>query len=74
MSADDIQLNPFAATLLAESLLRSPDAALTVGKPFTVEVPIKRGDCPGWRGVRVTLEALPAHVTVVDTPHTPPIP
>lgn len=54
----DIKLNPYAATLLAESLLHSPDAMKTVGDPYVVLVPVQRKDCPGKWGVRITLEAL----------------
>lgn len=54
-----IGLNPFAVTLLAESLLRSPVAQMTVGKPQGFFFPISRSDCPGWVGVRITVEAVP---------------
>jgi hypothetical protein len=53
-------LNSFAVTLLAESLLKSPLAPMTVGQPQTFEFPVQRSDCPGWVGVRITLEAIPA--------------
>ena len=55
-----VGLNPFAVTLLAESLLKSPLAPMTVGKPQTIEFPVRREDCAGWAGVRLTLEAIPA--------------
>lgn len=53
-----VGLNPFAVTLLAESLLKSPLAPLTIGKPQGFFFPVQRGDCPGWVGVRITLEAV----------------
>lgn len=55
-----VGLNPFAVQLLAESLLKSPLAPMTVGKPQAIEFPVQRGDCPGWVGVRITIEAIPA--------------
>ena len=55
-----VGLNPFAVTLLAESLLKSPLAPMTVGQPKTFEFPVQRSDCAGWVGVRITLEAIPA--------------
>lgn len=55
-----MKLNPFATVLLSESLLKGNDASLTIGHPHTITVPIKRGDCPGWSGVRITLEAIPS--------------
>lgn len=54
-----VGLNPFAVQLLAESLLKSPLAPMTVGKPQTIEFPVSRGDCAEWAGVRITLEAVP---------------
>jgi hypothetical protein len=54
-----VGLNPFAVTLLAESLLKSPLAPMTVGKPQTFFFPVHRGDCADWQGVRITLEAVP---------------
>ena len=53
-----VGINPFAVTLLAESVLRSPLAPMTVGKPQAFFMPITRSDCPGWAGVRVTVEAV----------------
>ena len=55
-----IGLNPFAVVLLAESVLKSPVAPLTVGKPQGFFMPVNRGDCPGYVGVRITVEAVPA--------------
>jgi len=54
-----IGLNPFAVVLLAESVLKSPIAPMTVGAPQGFFFPIQRGDCAGWRGVRFTVEAVP---------------
>lgn len=51
-------LNPFALILIAEALLRSPLAEATVGNPRGVLVPIRRRDCAGWAGVRITVEAI----------------
>lgn len=47
-------LNVFGADCLAESLLRHP-------QPKFVQflLPIRRMDCPGWIGVKITLEPLP---------------
>lgn len=49
----DRGLNPFAAELLAESLLKQP-------KPETVEffLEIDRRDCAGWKGVKFRLEPV----------------
>lgn len=58
-----VGLNPFAVQLLAESLLRSPLAPMTIDKPQVIEFPVRRGDCAGWVGVRITLEAIPSEVT-----------
>ena len=55
-----VGLNPFAVQLLVESLLKSQLAPITVGKPLKIEFPVQRGDCPGWVGARITLEAIPA--------------
>lgn len=52
-------INPFAVVLVAESLLKSPLATMTVGKPQTIFFPVRRSDCAGWIGVRITLEAVP---------------
>lgn len=54
-----VGINPFAVTLLAESVLKSPLAPMTVGKPQRIAFPISRGDCAGWAGVRITIEAVP---------------
>jgi hypothetical protein len=53
-----IGLNPFAVQLLAESILRSPVAELTVEKPQGFFFPVQRSDCAGWAGVRITFEAV----------------
>ena len=58
-----VGLNPFAVTLLAESVLKSPLAPTTIGKPVSFFMPVQRSDCLGWIGVRITVEAVPA-----DTP------
>lgn len=54
-----VGLNPFAVTLVAESLLKSPLAPLTIGKPQGFFFPVRRGDCAAYSGVRFTLEAVP---------------
>lgn len=53
-------LNPFAVTLLAESMLKSAYVTHCGTKPLTFEFPVRRGDCEGWAGVRITIEAVPA--------------
>lgn len=53
-----VGLNPFGVQLVAESLLKSPVAPMSVDKPLTLFFPIQRGDCEGWAGVRITLEAV----------------
>ena len=53
-----VGLNPFAVTLLAESVLKSPLAPMTVGKPQGFFFPVNRSDCAGWVGVRITVEAV----------------
>ena len=53
-----IGINPFAVTLLAESVLKSPLAETTVGNPQGFFFPVQRGDCVGWSGVRITVEAV----------------
>lgn len=53
-------LNPFAVTLLAESMLKSAYVTQCGTKPLTFEFPMRRGDCEGWAGVRITIEAVPA--------------
>ena len=50
----DCGLNPFAVTLLAESLLRHPSGA----KPISFFFPIERSDCPGWVGVKFELTPI----------------
>lgn len=54
-----VGINPFAVTLLAESVLKSPLAPMTVGKPQGFFMPVSRSDCEGWAGVRITVEAVP---------------
>lgn len=54
-----IGLNPFAVTLLAESMLKSDYVQHCGAKPLTFEFPIRRSDCEGWIGVRITIEAVP---------------
>lgn len=54
-----IGLNPFAVQLLAESMLRSEHLApLSVGNPQGFFFPVQREDCPGWAGVRISIEAV----------------
>lgn len=48
-------LNPFAVTLLAESLLQHH-----APRPVSFKFSINRKDCPDWAGVRFSLEPLPA--------------
>ena len=55
-----VGINPFAVTLLAESVLKSPLAPMTVGKPQRIAFPVNRSDCAGWTGVRITVEAVPS--------------
>ncbi len=50
-----VGLNPFAVTLLAESLLQHHTS-----QPVTFKFSISRKDCPDWSGVRFFLEPLPA--------------
>lgn len=54
-----VGLNPFGAVLLAESMLKSPLAQMTIGKPQRFFMPISRSDCAGWAGVQFSLEAVP---------------
>lgn len=54
-----VRLNPYAVQLLAESLLKSPLAPMTIGKPFEFYFPVQRSDCAEWIGVKITLEAVP---------------
>ena len=58
-----IGINPFAVVLLAESVLKSPLAPMTVGKPQGFFFPVSRSDCAGWVGVRITIEAVPVDDT-----------
>lgn len=52
-------INPFAVTLLAESMLKSEYVKRCGARPLTFEFPVRRGDCSGWIGVRITIEAVP---------------
>lgn len=54
-----IGLNPFAVTLLAESMLRSEYVKHCGTKPLSFNFPVNRSDCAGWAGVRITIEAVP---------------
>jgi hypothetical protein len=60
MSLQTLGLNPFAVTLLAESMLKSAYVKHCGTKPLTFEFPVRRGDCESWAGVRITIEAVPA--------------
>lgn len=54
-----VGLNPFGVVLVAESLLKSPIAAMSADdKPLTFFMPINRSDCAGWAGVEITLKAV----------------
>lgn len=53
-----VGLNPFAVELLAESVLKSPLAEMTVCKPQGFFFPVNRSDCAGFVGVRITVEAV----------------
>ena len=53
-----VGINPFAVELLAESVLKSPLAPMTVGKPQGFFFSVRRSDCAGWAGVRITVEAV----------------
>lgn len=55
-----LDINPFAVTLLAESVLKSPIAERTVDTPLPFFFPVNREDCAGWCGVRITIEAVRA--------------
>lgn len=55
----DSGINPHACVMVAESLLRSPVAGLSTQQPLQIVIPVRRHDCPGWSGVRITLEAIP---------------
>jgi len=52
-------INPFGVVLVAESMLKSEYVKHCGTKPLTFNFPIQRGDCPGWLGVRITIEAVP---------------
>lgn len=54
-----VGLNPLAVQLLAESMLKSPHVAQAVGKPISFEFPVQRSDCPGYIGVRISIEPIP---------------
>lgn len=54
-----VGLNPFGVQLVAESLLKSPMAPISIDKPLMFFFPIRRSDCAGWIGVNITLEAVP---------------
>lgn len=58
-------INPFAVTLLAESMLKSAYVNHCGTKPLTFEFPVNRPDCKGWAGVCITIEAVPAAGQVV---------
>ena len=66
-----IGLNPFAVTLLAESMLKSVYVKNCGAKPLTFAFPIQRNDCSGWLGVRITIEAVPVESTVTTAPVAP---
>lgn len=53
-----VGINPYAVELVAESVLKSPLAPMTVGKPQAIFFPVQRSDCAGWSGVQFTLEAV----------------
>lgn len=55
----ELGLNPFAVTLLAESMLKSAYVKQLGTKPLTFEFPVQRSDCAGWAGVKITIEAIP---------------
>ena len=52
-------LNPFAVELLAESMLKSSYVKHKGVEPLTFEFPVRRADCAGWAGIRITIEAVP---------------
>lgn len=60
-----VGINPFAVVLVAESLLKSPVAEISVSKPLTFFFPITRSDCAGWVGVEITLKAVKAEAPEV---------
>lgn len=49
----DCGVNPFAVTLVCESLLKHPKP-----EKVTFMFPNHRPDCPGWLGVEVTLTPI----------------
>jgi len=53
-----VGLNPFGVQLVAESLLKSPLAPITLSRPQRIFFPVTRSDCPGYVGVYITLEAV----------------
>lgn len=61
-----VECNPFAVQLLAESFLRMQVRAAaggaTVPNGFGFEFAVDREDCPGFSGVRIYIEAVPAEV------------
>ncbi|WP_164964273.1 hypothetical protein [Rubrivivax sp. JA1026] len=62
-------INPFAVTLVAESLLKSPIAARSANEPLDFFFPVKREDCAGFIGVSFTLQAVEA--SSAETQPTP---
>lgn len=63
-----VGINSFAVSLLAESVLKSPLAPMTVGDPQGFFFPVSRSDCAGWAGVRITVEAVPAAEASTGSP------
>ena len=61
-----VGINPFAVQLLAESLLKSSYVKHCGVKPLTFEFPVRRSDCEGWAGVRITIEVVPAESSATD--------
>lgn len=55
-----VGINPFAVTLVAESLLKGPLAAHSAKEPLGFFFPVKREDCAGFTGVSFTLQAVQA--------------
>lgn len=66
-----VGLNSFAVQLLAESLLKSQLAPISADEPVTFLFPIQRSDCAGWRGVRITLEAVREDRPATTQPEKP---
>lgn len=62
-------LNPFAVVLLAESMLKSAYVKNCGVEPLTFEFPVRRSDCAGWAGVRITIEAVPIEAETVGSSH-----